>query len=205
MESEDFQLEAGLDPEEQARAEALLSQLAAWEGQRCARCAVALCGHELTVSWAMGFKRAPVCLSCFAQVLERPLAEAREDVHARITRRDCFRQGWLWASAREGFGEDDRPACLWVGGSAAEAPPAPPTSAAPPARADGRWDAGDMSCGDLVLALRGKLGELPPGAVLLLRALDSAAPEDIPAWCRVTRNPLLREEHPLYWIRRKDA
>lgn len=201
-----FRLEQGLDPDEFQRAEELLAQLAAWEGRACARCAGALCGHELTISWAMGFKQRPLCLSCVASGLDRPREEFREDVHARVTRRDCFRQGWLWASQREGYAANDRPPCLWSDDAAAPVSEAlTPTEVVGALEADGHWDAGDMSCGDLVLALRWKLAELAPRAVLKLRATDTGAPEDIPAWCRVTRNPLLREEHPHYWIQRKDA
>lgn len=65
------------------------------------------------------------------------------------------------------------------------------------------WDAGELGCGDLVLELRMRLAELQPGQVLWLTSRDLGAPEDIPAWCRVTGNPLTRADHPNYWIRRK--
>lgn len=70
---------------------------------------------------------------------------------------------------------------------------------------DAEWDAGDLGCGDLVLKLKFRLAELQPGQVLLLTATDAGAPQDIPAWCRVTGNPLVEQapaEHR-YWIRRK--
>jgi tRNA 2-thiouridine synthesizing protein A len=67
------------------------------------------------------------------------------------------------------------------------------------------WDAGDLGCGDLVLALRVRLVALPPGAVLKIRATDPAAPEDLPAWCRMTGHPLVSADHPIYLIRRKGA
>jgi tRNA 2-thiouridine synthesizing protein A len=70
---------------------------------------------------------------------------------------------------------------------------------------DDAWDAGAMGCGELVLELRFRLQALPPGAVLELTATDPGAPEDLPAWCRMTGHALLRERHPHYWIRRKDA
>ena len=41
-----------------------------------------------------------------------------------------------------------------------------------------------MACGDLVLSTW--LEAQPPGAVLKLSARDAAAPEDLPAWCRLT-------------------
>ena len=65
------------------------------------------------------------------------------------------------------------------------------------------WDAGDLGCGDLVLELRIRLGDLESGEVLRLCATDPGAPADIPAWCGLTRNPLLRAEPPLYWIARR--
>ena len=69
---------------------------------------------------------------------------------------------------------------------------------------DGTWDAGDMGCGELVLELRFRLRAMAPGSVLLLRARDPGAIEDLPAWCRMTGHALLRAQHPDYWIRRKD-
>jgi tRNA 2-thiouridine synthesizing protein A len=69
---------------------------------------------------------------------------------------------------------------------------------------DAAWDAGDLGCGDLVLELRIRLGDLPPGAVLHLTATDPGAPEDIPAWCRLTGHTLLEARHPGYWIRRRN-
>lgn len=64
-------------------------------------------------------------------------------------------------------------------------------------------DVGDTLCGELAVLLRAELGRLAPGQVVKLVARDSAAPADIPAWCRMTGHPLLREEHPDYWIRRR--
>ena len=70
---------------------------------------------------------------------------------------------------------------------------------------DAEWDAGDMGCGDLVLALRGRLNTLPPGAVLKVSARDPAAPLDLPAWCRLTGHRLVRAAHPEYHIQRKES
>lgn len=74
----------------------------------------------------------------------------------------------------------------------------------PPTR-EPNWDAGDMGCGELVLALRTRLLTLAPGTVFRLRATDPAAPEDIPAWCRMTGHTLVSAAHPMYLIRRKGA
>jgi tRNA 2-thiouridine synthesizing protein A len=74
-------------------------------------------------------------------------------------------------------------------------------SADPPEAA---WDAGPMGCGELVLELRFRLLALPPGGRLRIRATDTAAPLDLPAWSRLTGHPLIRAEHPIYWFQRKD-
>lgn len=66
--------------------------------------------------------------------------------------------------------------------------------------ADASWDAGAMGCGELVMALRLRLRQMP-GATLRLTATDPGAPEDIPAWCRMTGHTLLRAEGNDYWIR----
>ena len=75
-------------------------------------------------------------------------------------------------------------------------------SAGPEALAS--WDAGAMGCGELVMELRNKMIDLPPGAVFKLTAKDPGAPEDLPAWCRLTGHKLLLAQHPNYWIQRKE-
>jgi tRNA 2-thiouridine synthesizing protein A len=65
---------------------------------------------------------------------------------------------------------------------------------------DDAWNAGDLGCGELVITLRMRLRTMP-GATLKLIATDAGAPEDIPAWCRMTGDTLLRTEPPVYWIR----
>jgi tRNA 2-thiouridine synthesizing protein A len=69
-------------------------------------------------------------------------------------------------------------------------------------KADAEWDAGDLGCGPLVLDLRKRLRAMP-GRVLKLRALDPGAPEDLPAWCRLTHNELIRHDPDTrsFWIR----
>ena len=70
---------------------------------------------------------------------------------------------------------------------------------------DAEWDAGDLGCGDLVLELRGRVRALQPGQVLRLTARDPGAPEDLPAWCRMTGNALVSMQPPVYLIRRKES
>ena len=71
-----------------------------------------------------------------------------------------------------------------------------------PAPAD-EWDAGHMGCGEVIILLRMRMRKLDPGDVLKLTSLDLGAPEDLPAWCRMTGRRLLRAEHPHYWIEAK--
>lgn len=66
-----------------------------------------------------------------------------------------------------------------------------------------RWDAGHMGCGELLLRLRGRLTALAPGELFELTAHDLGAPEDLPAWCRLTGHELVAAEHPTYVIRRR--
>lgn len=67
---------------------------------------------------------------------------------------------------------------------------------------DQEWDAGDLGCGDLVLALRGRLRDMP-GQVLKLVARDPGAVADIPAYCRMTGHQLLHDDPAAcaYWIK----
>lgn len=64
------------------------------------------------------------------------------------------------------------------------------------------WDAGHMGCGELVLLLRARLKSMP-GGVLRVIARDPGAPDDLPAWCRMTRNELIRHDPDSrsFWIR----
>jgi len=72
------------------------------------------------------------------------------------------------------------------------------------ARVDAEWDAGDTGCSELVLALRVRLDTLRPGQIMKLTARDPGAPADIPAWCRMTGNPLVGGRPPVYLIQRKE-
>jgi tRNA 2-thiouridine synthesizing protein A len=66
------------------------------------------------------------------------------------------------------------------------------------------FNAGDKGCGEIAMELRTAMLALPPRAVLKLIAYDAGAPEDVPAWCRMTRHQLLRAEPPVYWIQRRE-
>lgn len=69
-----------------------------------------------------------------------------------------------------------------------------------PISADDTWDAGAMGCGELVLALRTRLLAMP-GRTLKVLAVDPGAPEDLPAFCRMTGHRLLRAQGACFWIR----
>jgi tRNA 2-thiouridine synthesizing protein A len=61
---------------------------------------------------------------------------------------------------------------------------APPSPAA-------TLDVGHEGCGTLLVVLRKRVEELEPGQVLEVVGYDPGAKEDLPAWCRMTGNPLL--------------
>lgn len=67
---------------------------------------------------------------------------------------------------------------------------------------DVEWDAGDLGCGPLLLELRNRLRTMP-GQVFKLISVDPGSPEDLPVWCRLSRNELLHHdpETKSYWIR----
>ena len=73
-----------------------------------------------------------------------------------------------------------------------------------PLSADAEWDAGAIGCGELVMELRPRMLALHPGQILKLVASDAGAPEDLPAWCRLTGHTLVACRHPVYWIRRRE-
>ena len=82
-------------------------------------------------------------------------------------------------------------------------PPELPNPAPPDLDPADEWDAGDMGCGEILILLRSRMQKLAPGEVLKLTARDLGAPEDLPAWCRLTGRRLLRADHPDYWIEQR--
>lgn len=67
------------------------------------------------------------------------------------------------------------------------------------------WDAGDMGCGEILILLRSRMRDFGPGDVLKLTTRDVGAPEDLPAWCRLTGRRLVRADHPDYWIEQSSS
>lgn len=59
-----------------------------------------------------------------------------------------------------------------------------------------------MGCGELVLALRKRLRNMPTQTLKVI-AFDRGAPVDLPAWCRLTGNELLHHDPATasFWIR----
>jgi tRNA 2-thiouridine synthesizing protein A len=52
-------------------------------------------------------------------------------------------------------------------------------------------DTDEMGCGSLMIALMKAIRPLQVGQILQVRACDPGAPEDIPAWCRLSGHQLL--------------
>lgn len=172
-------------------------------GEPCHDCRRPCGAREALGSIALGFKDAPRCLPCLARRLGRPNDGLRADLVDYARRRDCYARAWAEAERRDGP-DSDWPTLTGPGDT-----PMHDTTPGPPAAPDpgpaAVWDAGDMGCGELVLALRQRLHALPAGAVLKVTAADPAAPEDLPAWCRLTGNVLVRMNHPEYLIRRRES
>jgi tRNA 2-thiouridine synthesizing protein A len=195
---------------ESLRTDTVLQYLEQVRGAHCATCGTGVCGHEAVMCLVLGFKNSPRCLPCLAAALARERDEMRDHLFAYIDHHECLRAGWHQASEQESFDPMSPPACLWAAGE--EVMPVTGNGNDPPGReasqrpsADAQWDAGDMGCGDLVLELRMRLQSMKPGNVLKLTARDPGAPEDLPAWCRLTGHTLLSSQHPEYWIKRKEG
>jgi tRNA 2-thiouridine synthesizing protein A len=60
--------------------------------------------------------------------------------------------------------------------------------------ADRRLDAGEKGCGELLILVFKEMKRLRAGEVLEVIGHSTGALEDIPAWCRLTDNRLLRIE-----------
>jgi tRNA 2-thiouridine synthesizing protein A len=182
--------QTGTEPELSPDESQPLRDLRRIVGRPCAGCGGRCPAREAVWSIALGFRNAPRCLPCLAGGLGRDAAELRVQVTEYVNRHECYRRAWREADRLEATGVPPVPA-----------PPEYTDTAEIPA--DLAWDAGDMACGELVLALRVRLTKLPAGVVLTVRATDPGAPEDVPAWCRLTGHTLVSADHPTYRIRRK--
>jgi tRNA 2-thiouridine synthesizing protein A len=199
-----------LEAQEQNKLEALLCDLKLLRESRCHGCGATICGHEALMSFTMGFKDAPKCWPCLANIMEHKKEDLRDRLFAYIKHRSCHYEGWRWASREEGFEPDKLPGCLWPSDSSNKdgydlSYSMPNANPIPDAEIDYdmEWNAGNIGCGDLVLELRIKIQRLQPGQILKLIATDSGAPKDLPAWCRMTGHALVYSHHPNYLIKRK--
>lgn len=70
-----------------------------------------------------------------------------------------------------------------------------------------RFDLGDLSCGELTMALMKALAPLPPSSTSEVVARDPAAHLDIAAWCHITGHELVSgpqgPDNHCYIIRKK--
>ena len=71
--------------------------------------------------------------------------------------------------------------------------------------ADYHLEAGEAACADLLIRLVRTLRSLPVGTIVEVVAYSRSAIHDLPAWCRLTGNPLLHmeESQPARFIIRK--
>lgn len=170
-------------------------------GSDCADCGGELSARDIVFSIVLGMKNAPRCLPCTSRRLVRDAEELRADLLAHIHRRECFLKAWHEAERIDGAtglrADANRDNAATPITSMLES-----TNEITP-ESDVEWDAGDMGCGELVMALRLRLTALRPGAILRVTSIDPAAPEDLPAWCRLCGHALVAMNHPNYWIRRK--
>ena len=65
------------------------------------------------------------------------------------------------------------------------------------------FDGGEETCGRVIINLYTYLKHVPPGTRVLLISRDSAAPIEVPAWCRMTKNTWQDMAHPYYHIEYK--
>lgn len=180
----------------------VIATLQRHQNARCAECEGSLCGHEVLMSMVLGYQDRPMCLTCLACTVERERDILAAEIGGYILSKECLRTGWAWINIREEQGG----ACSLAGLSnkarmirqAAQGGSEIPVS-------DSEWDAGDMACGDLVLELRVRMLSMKPGQLLKVTALDPGAPEDLPAWCRLTGHSMVAARHPEYWIRKKEG
>lgn len=178
-------------------------------GAPCRRCSVELIGHDVVMSLLLGFRDGPCCAACLAAAHGAQPAPFLARAAEQVRRLACYRAGWVYADRRldalDRWPEERIPSALRVEEGAARAAPAELEAQGSGAQLahTAELDAGDKGCGELVLELRVRMNRLAPGDVLRLVARDPGAPEDLPAWCRLTGHPLRAAEHPVYWIERK--
>lgn len=172
-------------------------------GGQCQDCGTRFTAREAVWSIALGFKNAPRCLGCLSRRLGRDEPDLRTSLTEYVHRRECYLRAWREAEKMDANRDEANPDRK-VGGLGEQ----PPEHATSDPGGSGSpvtdWDAGDLGCGDLVMQLRMRLKGMTAGSVIRVSATDPAAPEDIPAWCRLTGHTLLTAAPPVYTIRRKE-
>jgi len=181
--------------QDQQKFDEIVAQLRNWTARPCLACKSPLLAEDVLYSNALGLKTSPQCLPCLAKGLKQNQAELKSTLLQHIRRRPCLCKAFELSNG-------GLPTELDCDFTAPENQPLSSTNS--PLIPDLIWDAGDLGCGDLVLLLRGKLRAMLPGKLLKVTTLDPGAPEDIPAWCKMTGNRLASQQHPLYFIRNKD-
>lgn len=187
--------DSDVEPDNEDDSDSLpLRELRRLVGGSCADCGRKYSARDAVCSIALGLQNAPRCLPCTSCGMRRDETEFLADLQDYIHRRACYRKAWDEAERIDGV------------------VPAETRTFRPQARQEDKgeslsaaaeWDAGEMGCGELVMALRLRMQGLPAGAVIRVTATDPAAPEDLPAWCRLCGHTLVAMDHPQYWIRRK--
>ncbi len=165
-------------------------------GGLCADCHTTFSAREAVCSIALGFKNVPRCVPCLSLRLDRNVDDFRTQLLEYVLRRECYTKAWREAERMDGSTD-------WV--SVRSLTTTDPSERHDPVPFTEQWDAGDMGCGELVMALRMRLNTLAPGTVIKVTATDTAAPEDLPAWCRLTGHTLRSFSPPHYFIQRKGS
>jgi TusA-related sulfurtransferase len=65
---------------------------------------------------------------------------------------------------------------------------------------DDEFDGGEETCGRVIVNLYLYIRDQDPGSRILVISRDPGAPVELPAWCRMTKNELLKMDHPYYLI-----
>lgn len=206
--------------------------LARWAGSLCPDCGAKLCDHGVLCAVALGLKDRPRCLSCAAKGLNRELPGMRQHLGRWLAGKDCYKKAWVRADSsrcetpcslvgllaqNSAFDSEEFPDAGTIDENESGAKKSDANTTAPEKLVSDTQsvsgsptetpaiihDFGDLGCGDLVLQLRRILRELPPGTVVRVLATDPGAPQDIPAWVRMTGHTLLAASHPVYDLKKR--
>jgi tRNA 2-thiouridine synthesizing protein A len=192
-----------------ARVYAVLSTLEKHRSANCDACGKPICAHSVLFSFVLGYGESPACHGCLALRVDRPEGSLASELASFALSKECLTIGLRRADQWEADSVSRAVDCPIRGGIPSEgskegATPAFEAVFAFDAEPTESWDAGDLGCGELALELRRRLEALPKEGTFRLTTRDLGAREDVPAWCRMTGHPLLRADHPVYWIQRRE-